>query len=90
MEKLHQRLEDSAMKITMKTPIMDCIGNLKLYEYFIHHDVAYQVVRNEDMVNVTVWSIKERIEAFIHISTMVTPVDVEFTFIPQLGDEVLL
>ena len=78
------------MKITMKTPEMDCVGNLNLYDYFIHHDAAYQVIRNEETGNVTVWSIKERMEAFMNISTMVTPVDVEFTFIPQMGDEVLL
>ena len=78
------------MKITMKTPVMDCVGNLKPYDYFIHQDVAYQVVRNEETGNVTVWNIKERKEAYMNISTLVTPVNVEFILTPYFEDEVIL
>ena len=79
------------MKIVMKTPVMDCIGNVQMYHYCVHQDIAYQVVGNiTEEHKIPVLSVHKRHVFYMPIGTLVTPVDVEFTFIPQLGDEVLL
>ena len=79
------------MKIIMKAPKMDCIANLKLYDYCLHQDIAYQVVGEptEDY-KIPVLSVGKREVFYMPIGTLVAPADVEFTFIPRLEDEVIL
>lgn len=78
------------MKMTLKTELQDYLGDVSKFEYVLYRDIVYQVCGDPDKYNVVpVLDVKKRHITSISGSDLVTPLDVEFTFIPKTGDEIL-
>ena len=76
------------MKITIKTDLKDYVENLPKYSYLLHQDVPYLILDYPDeWTHIPIVDIQKKDITYILKSTLVTPVDVEFTFIPYRGDE---